>query len=182
MGFQISGLDGEQFKGSGRTPTCRSTSRGRPSREGSGRSCAASRRVRPPRTERSPNASADPRPRGRSRAPARPTRSRSSRPAIASSAGTEASAATAGASRANGSYWSGSMAREKIERRAGRELNGLPFFVRGAIEVLTCLPDLDMGLVHTIRRAAHFTSGRTFAYFPPPHASVGRALVTTRVL
>jgi hypothetical protein len=32
---------------------------------------------------------------------------------------------------------------------------GLPFFIYGAVQVLTCLPDLDVNLVYTKRRATH---------------------------
>jgi hypothetical protein len=32
---------------------------------------------------------------------------------------------------------------------------GLPFLVHCAVEILTRLPDLDVGLVDTVRRAAH---------------------------
>jgi hypothetical protein len=35
------------------------------------------------------------------------------------------------------------------------EFDSLPFFIHGAIEILTGLPDFDVGLIHPVRSATH---------------------------
>jgi hypothetical protein len=42
-----------------------------------------------------------------------------------------------------------------IALSAEHEFYGLPFLVHGAVEILTRLPDLDVGLVDTVGRTAH---------------------------
>ncbi len=44
--------------------------------------------------------------------------------------------------------------RGNIALRAEHELDGLPFFVHGAIQVLTCLPDFVVSLIDAVRGAA----------------------------
>ena len=45
--------------------------------------------------------------------------------------------------------------RGNITLRAEHKLNGASCFIHSALEVLTRLPDLDVSLVDSIRRAAH---------------------------